>query len=215
MNAPTMSRTTTKPKSRAKLCFGPADHGRAVPDKQIDSAEYVGGFKYEIIDGRLYVSPQPNAPEHALENWIRDALIVYSATHPKIINFVATKGRVFLPATTRKTIPEPDIAAYSDFPKELPIRQLKWQKLSPVLVCEVLVDGDIDKDLARNPQLYFQVPSIQEYWVVNGAEDPDEPSLIQYVRRGVKWAITTHHFGSTFTPKVLPGFSMVIDPRRR
>ncbi len=214
MRAPSVERTIKKPKVKKTLRFGPADHGRPVTDRQLDTAEYVGGFKYEIIDGRLYVSPQPNLPEHVLENWLRDALVVYSAGHPEIINFIATKGRVFLPSTVRKTIPEPDIALYSDYPKDQPIRLLKWQKLSPFVVCEILVDGDFEKDLSRNPQLYLQVPSIQEYWVVNGAENPDQPSLLQYVRRGKKWTMTIHPFGSTFTPKVLPGFSLVIDPRR-
>jgi Uma2 family endonuclease len=213
MRAPSVERTIKKPKSKT-LRFGPADHGRPVTERQLDTAEYVGEFKYEIIDGRLYVSPQPNAPEHDLECWLRDALIMFALSHPNVINHVATKGRVFLPVSTRRTVPEPDLAAYHGYPKDQPIRQRRWQKVSPVLVCEVLVDGDFQKDLGRNPDLYLRVPSIQEYWVVNGAENPDEPSLIQYVRRGKKWSMTIHPFGSKFTPKVLPGFSLIIDPRR-
>lgn len=211
---PSVNRVTTKPKAKT-LRFGPADHGRPITDRQAESAEFVGGFKYEIIEGRLYVSPEPNFPEHFLENWIRDALGHYKTNHPEVINFIATKGRVFLPLATPATIPEPDIAAYANVPTDRPLRQTRWQILSPILVCEILVDGDLQKDLGRNPSLYLRVPSIQEYWVVNGAENPDEPSLIHYVRRGKRWAITTHPFGATFTPKVLPGFSLVIDPRRR
>jgi hypothetical protein len=68
--------------------------------------------------------------------------------------------------------------------------------------------------LTRNPALYLTLRSIKEYWVLNGAVDPDEPSLIQHRRRGKSWAVTTFPYGSTFTTRLLPGFELVIDPRR-
>ncbi|QEL16564.1 Uma2 family endonuclease [Limnoglobus roseus] len=107
------------------------------------------------------------------------------------------------------------MAAYANFPTEEEQPDVNWEEVSPILVVEVLVDGSIEKDLGRNPPLYLAVPTIREYWVIDGTVNPSEPSLIQYVRRGKKWAITTHPFGATFTPKALPGFSLVIDPRRR
>ena len=198
----------------SKLRLGPGDHGRRVSAKALDAAEYAPGFKYEQIDGRLYVSPQPNVPESLLERWLRRAIEKYADEHPEVIDFVATKGRVFLPAVPRVTVPEPDIAAYADFPYHLPFRKVRWQDVSPVLVCEVLVDGDIAKDMDRNPGLYLRVPSVVEYWVVNGAEDPDRPSLIQHRRRGKKWAVTTFPHQATFTTALLPGFSLAVDPRK-
>jgi Uma2 family endonuclease len=198
---------------RSKL--GPLDHGRRLALTTFEDADYVPGFKYEIIDGRLYVSPQPNPSECALENWLRDALTLYSAAHPEVINFVASKGRVFLPRRRRATIPEPDVAAYYGYPEDRFSRQLRWRDVTPILVAEVLVEGEFEKDLGRNPVLYLSVPSIQEYWVLNGSEEPSEPSLIQHRRRGKQWAITVYPFGSTFTTKLLPGFKLDIDPRHR
>ena len=213
MATPTLERK--KPRSPQKLRFGPQDHGRAVTDREIETAEYITGFKYEIIDGRLYVSPQPNVPENRLEHWLRRALEKYADTHPEIINYVTPKGRVFLPEAVRLTVPEPDIAAYANFPLDwADDDESDWQDLSPILVAEVLVEGSIEKDLGRNPPLYLAVPSIREYWVIDGSVNSREPSVIQHVRRGKKWAVTTHPFGSTFKPKVLPGFELVIDPRR-
>lgn len=211
---PSANRTIKKPKAKT-LRFGPADHGRPVTDKQMDVAEYVEGFKYEIIDGRLYVSPVPNVPENRLERWLRRALERFADDHEDIINYVTPRGRVILPEAIRLTAPEPDIAAYANFPEDWDEDDSEWPELSPLLVVEVLVEGSIEKDLGRNPALYLSVPSIREYWVVDGSVDWRHPSLIQYVRRGKKWAIATHPFGTTFTPKALPGFSLVIDPRRR
>jgi Uma2 family endonuclease len=205
-----------QPLSQVKLRFGPADHGRHVNDREIETADYVAGFKYEIIAGRLYVSPQPNIPENRLEHWLRRAIERYSDVHPEVINSITPKGRVYLPEAVRLTVPEPDIAAYANFPLEWADEdETTWEDVSPIVVVEILVESEIEKDLGRNPGLYLAVPSIREYWVVDGSINPREPSLIQHVRRGKKWTITTHAFGSTFTPKVLPGFSLAIDPRKR
>ena len=197
-----------------QLKLGPADHGRRLHVDDFESAEYVGGFRYEIIDGRLYVSPMPNFPESYLETWLLSALNEYADSHPELIGYIATKGRVFLPKRKLATVPEPDIAVYTELPRDVPLRKIRWQDLNPFLVVEVLVDGDIGKDITRNPALFITLPSIKEYWVLNGAESPDEPSLIQHRRRGKSWTVTTFPYGSTFTTKLLPGFELLIDPRK-
>jgi Uma2 family endonuclease len=195
--------------------IGPADHGRRISMKSFESAERCPGYKYELIDGKVYVSPEANFAEHKLEVWFRTVLQEYVFARPDVINFIATKGRVFLPNVgLGSTVPEPDVAVYANVPLHLPARQVQWQLVSPIMVAEVLVDGEFDKDLTRNPALYLRLPSIAEYWVLNGSIDPDEPSLIRHVRRGKRWAIQTHLFGSTITTKLFPGFSLVLDPRR-
>lgn len=204
---------TTALRKTGPLVFGPTDHGRKVTPAALERAEYVGGFKYEIIDGRLYVSPQPNVPETLLERWLRLALERYSDDRPDVLNLVAVKSRVFLPNAERPTIPEPDLAAYSDFPLDRPFEEIRWEETRPFLVCEVLVEGSIDKDLGRNPVLYLAVPSIKEYWVVDGSTNPNEPTLMQHRRRGKRWVVTHFAYQSTFTTPLLPGFELVIDPR--
>ena len=197
-----------------QLKLGPADHGRSLTLDDFESAEYTLGFKYEIIDGRLYVSPVPNVPEAFLETWLRRKLEAYSDSHPKVIGFITPKGRVHVLKRRRATIPEPDLAAYSALPRDVSLRKLRWKDLNPLLVAEVLVDGEFEKDFYRNPKLYFLVPSIQEYWVLNGSIDPSEPSLVQYRRHGDDWEIETYPYRSTFTTKLLPGFELLIDPRK-
>lgn len=199
--------------TKARPRFGPTDHGRRVTDRLATTAEYVEGFNYEVIDGRLYVSPRQTFAENWLEVWLYKALLLYSDRWSREIAYLTPKARVFVPDAVRTTAPEPDLTAYATFPDDR--SDATWEDVSPFLVVGILSENNIDKQLGRNPDLYLRVPSIQEYWVVNGAENPDEPSLIQYVRRGKRWAVTTHPFGATFTPKVLPGFSLVIDPRRR
>ena len=197
-----------------QLKLGPRDHGRALSLDDYESADYKPGFKYEIIDGRLYVSPTANMPENRLETWMYGALFFYMHDRRDVVNYVSAKTRVFIPGRKRATVPEPDIAAYSDFPHHKPLREVHWRDLSPMLVVEVLVEGGPEKDLERNVELYFEQPSIKEYWVLDGRDNPDEPTLIQHRRYGSRWVVRDYPYGTTFATKLLPGFALTIDPRK-
>jgi Uma2 family endonuclease len=197
-----------------QLKLGPADHGRPVSADDLDEAEYQPGFKYEVIDGRLYVSPQPNAPKNFLEMWLRDKLLDYTRADPARAARVSSKARVFVPGRPDLTVPEPDLALYQPFPVDTPVGELRWEDLTPLVVAEVLVEGDPDKDLVRNVELYFQVPGIAEYWILDGREDPGEPLLAARRRYRNRWVLTEVPFGDTYMTPRLPGFELVIDPRR-
>jgi Uma2 family endonuclease len=196
-----------------KLLLRPRDHGRSIRYADFLASETVEGYHYELIDGKVYVSPQANPPHMRLDLWLLHKLDRYSAKHLEVINLVYNKTRVFVPGRKRITYPEPDIAAYHDFPLSAPFNAVRWRDVSPILVAEVLSPDCLDKDLVRNVELYLQVPSIQEYWVVEGLEDPDRPSLRVYRRRGNRWQIIDVAAGETYTTKLLPGFKLLIDPR--
>lgn len=197
----------------ARLRFGPTDHGVRVTADELAEAEYAEGYRYEVIDGRLYVAPIANFPEGWLNDWLRDQLKAYARANPAVLNMVIGPARVFVPERPELTVPEPDVAAYRDFPLHLPVRELNWADFSPMVVCEVLVDGDPRKDLVRNVELYFEVPSILEYWVLDGRADPDRPTLITRRRWGQRWVVREVPFGDTYTTRTLPGLRLLIDPR--
>jgi len=194
--------------------LGLADHGKPVRVREFETADFEEGYKYEIIDGRLYVSPQAQEPENRLELWLFDKLKAYLKVRPDVINHVTNKARVVLPGSRRRTTPEPDLAAYSGYPLDEPLGRIKWDDVSPVLVAEVLYAADPYKDLIRNAGLFLRVPSIREYWILDARDSPNEPSLIVHGRRGHKWLTRTYWYGETYTTKLLPGFSLRVDPRR-
>lgn len=196
------------------LRLGPADHGRSVSDDDAAAAEYAPGYKYEIIDGRLYVSPEPNLPEDSLAVWAYEKLLAYKETHPKVINYVTMKARVFVPGRRRTTCPEPDITAYENFPHHLPRRQRRWQDVSPLLVAEVLTSDDPEKDLVRNAALYWQVATIREYWVFDDRPENDELIMLVHRRHGRQWRQIVLRQGKTYTTRMLPGFKLLVDPDR-
>jgi Uma2 family endonuclease len=195
--------------------LGPADHGRAMTFEEYLAGDYEQGYQYELIDGRLYVSPQANAPQGHVERWLYRKLDRYADDHAEILNYVYNKTRVFVPGRPDVTTPEPDIAAYTDYPLHLPVADVNWEDVSPVLVVEIVSADDPAKDLIRNVALYREVPSIREYWVVDGRADPDRPEMRVYRRRGRRWQrVILVRAGATYTTRFLPGFTLVLDPHR-
>jgi Uma2 family endonuclease len=195
-----------------QLYLTPRDHGRALSLEEFEHCSAQEGYHYELIDGRLHVSPSPDMSHYLVCQWLRRKLEAYMAQHTEVINEVGGPVRVFVPGRRRPTAPEPDLVAYHDFPLHLPARQQRWQDVSPLLVIEVLLADTADKDLERNVALYLQVPSIREYWIVDPRIDPDHPSLTVYRRRGRRWQNPIEiAAGETYTTRLLPDFSLVLD----
>lgn len=194
--------------------LGPADHGRSMSLEEFYAGDYQEGYQYELIDGKLYVSPLPDLPQGRAEHWVYTNLLRYSDVHPEVANFVYSKCRVFIPRRPGVTNPEPDVTAYKDFPLELPIQDVRWEDVSPVLVVEVLSLDDPDKDLVRNVELYGLVPSIKEYWILDTREDVEHPRLLVYRRgRGRKWRHLTVEPDERYTTPLLPGFELTLNLR--
>jgi Uma2 family endonuclease len=194
--------------------LGLREHGHPVSLEDFEAAEFEEGYKYELIDGRLYVSPNPNLPEDRIASWLYEKMVAYKIGHPEIVKYLSTKSRVFVPGRTATTCPEPDLSLYRVFPSDLPLSEVRWQEVSPALVVEVLLDSDPHKDLVRNVELYLRVPSIREYWLFDARFTPDEPTLIVRRRRGAKWVVREYAAGEEYQTKLLPGFSLVVDPRQ-
>ena len=198
---------------QTRIYLTPADHGRPLSWDEFASAHAEEGYRYEIIEGRVFVSPVPDMPHDDLVDWLKGLFAAYSQQHSEIIRRVKGPARVFLPERSEGvTAPEPDIACYSEYPSDLPKRERNWRAASPILVVEILSEDNQDKDLERNRRLYLEVESIREYWIVDPLEDADRPSLIVYRRRGQRWAPRrVVPSGGTYTTPLLPGFSLVLD----
>lgn len=197
---------------KIQLYLTPKDQGRPLSLEEFEHAGSQEGYHYELIDGKLEVSPLPNLPHEDLRDWLRDALKDYARQHGEIINYLKAPARVFVPGRRATTAPEPDVAAYHDFPLHLPLRQRNWRDFSPILVAEIISADTADKDLVRNLELYLEVPSIREYWIIDPRVEPDRPSLTVHRRRGQRWqqAIEVAS-GETYTTRLLPDFALVMD----
>jgi Uma2 family endonuclease len=193
--------------------LGPAEQGRLMTHEEFMAADYLEGYRYELIDGILQVHTTPNLPHARLDWWLYRKLDRFSSEYSEIINMVLFRSRVVVPGRPGDTCPEPDLAAHRDFPLHVPFADLRWEDVHPLLVAEVLSPDNADKDLSRNVELYWHVPSIKEYWILDGLTDPEHPNLLVYRRFGQRWRTQEIGAGKTYTTRLLPGFQLLLDPR--
>ncbi len=189
----------------------PADHGREFAEDELEGCDAKGGFKYELVEGRLDVSPEADYPHFSILRWLYRLLDRYADGHPEVLNCVSFGSRVFVPGGRATTL-EPDLAAYRGFPTHLPPEEVNWRDVSPILVVEVLSPDTAAKDLDRNRGLYLRVPSIRQYWILDTREGFARPSLIVLRRHGRRWVERVVPHGGTYTTPLLPGLSVVVAP---
>jgi Uma2 family endonuclease len=193
------------------LRIGPRDHGREMTYEEFLSSDYEEGYKYELIRGELYVSPQPNPPHDVMAEHLNDLLTVYKLAHPNIIKRSSSHARVFVPGFRKTTCPEPDIALYND--QRGSRTQKRWEPFSPFIVVEI-VSEDPDKDYIRNVDLYQRVPSILEYWLFDKVDEEGGPIMRVYRRDSgdQPWTIDEYDSTATYATPLLPGFALPVSP---
>jgi Uma2 family endonuclease len=196
----------------APLYLTPADQGRRLTVEEFFSADLQGGSRYELIQGKLEVWPFPSLGHETYRDWLESHLKGFAAQHPEVINYVIGPARVIIgEAEGSPTAPAPDIACYQGFPRHLPVSELHWHDVQPILVVEILAEETAEKDLQRNLPIYFQVPSIEEYWILDPRQGAANLTMLVYRRRGQRWArVQTVPQGGTYTTPLLPGFSLVM-----
>jgi Uma2 family endonuclease len=159
----------------------------------------------------LLVLPTPELPHNILERWLTNCWEDYSRQHPEVVNYVARGARIYLSGRPRLTVPQPDLAAYAHFPYETPRQMLTWRQISPVFVAEIVSEDNADKDLIRNVELYLQVPSIREYWILEPRGD--QVRLLVHRRRGSRWQnVIELAEGETYTSRLFPGLAVMLAP---
>jgi Uma2 family endonuclease len=191
----------------------PAWAGRDLSLEAFEGADFREGWRYELIDGRLEVYPTPNPPHAVVVEWVHDRLRAYRDLHPKVINYVTPGCRIFIPGRRGATCPNPDLAAFRDFPLRWPLPVRNWQDLNPILAVEVVSPRYANKDLVRNVTLYREAPSVREYWIFDPRDRAGRLTLRAYRKRGRAWQRPIDvAFGGTYDTPLLPGFTLVVDP---
>ena len=91
---------------------------------------------------------------------------------------------------------------------------LKQKLLAMAGHAEAAVNQAVTALLERNRELYLEVPSIREYWIVDPRADADRPSMTVLRRRGQRWqrpiAVPA---GGVYSTRLLPGFTLHLGPQ--
>ena len=196
--------------------LGPTDHGRPMTWDEFAAADYEEGYRYELNNGRLYVSPAPNLPQDRIQMWLFSRLFLYSLQHPDVLNYLSPSSRVIVPSAGQGSrFPNPTWRLTGTFPWtcHLPrwfgrtsARSWSW-KWSPTTI--------LTRTSCATSISTLRVESIREYWIVDPRANADQPTMLIYRRRGPRWQrVIEVGFGETYTTKLLPGFTLILDPRR-
>ncbi|GMU37044.1 MAG: Uma2 family endonuclease [Phycisphaerae bacterium] len=197
---------TIKAQSSAEV-VGPEDHGRIMTLAEYRAARGAPGYKYELIDGALVVSPNPIPNHDYWIQYVRNAIAAYARRHLGKVAHISEAAEVEVVGRTAPTRPIPDLSVYDAFPYPPPP---SWDDVVPVLVVEVISNRRAAKDTVRNRHLYWQVRGLREYGIINPENAPLAPTLIALRRkRGARtWDERVVPFGRSYRSGALPGLSI-------
>jgi Uma2 family endonuclease len=197
-----------------RVRLSPAWAGRDISLEDFDNADYLEGWRFELIDGRVEAFPPPSPRHDFVFVWIAKRLNVYSDAHPRVINFVTPRCRVFAPRRQMATCPEPDLAAYRNYPTRWRPQMFSWQDVQPILVIEIISPRYAHKDLGRNVTLYGEAPSVREYWIFDPRDRKGNLTLRAYRKRGARsWQRPIDvPFGGAYITPLLRDFTLIVDP---
>jgi Uma2 family endonuclease len=185
------------PTTHTRRHLGPEDAGIALTHDEYERAEYAPGHRYELVAGRLSVSPVPDFRHDFVQSVLLQRFFTYAAARPERVKHVSARARVIMPGPTDV---EPDVALYTEVPRDS--LRAHWRELRPVIVVEVISPSDPAKDLVRNRALYATVPSIQEYWIVDPRDEP--VTLLALVRGPTGWTERRVAPGEVYRSPTLP-----------
>jgi Uma2 family endonuclease len=174
--------------------FGPYSSGVEINAWEFDHAEFEEGWRYELINGVLVVSPTPleaeRAPNDKLGYWLQS----YQETHPLGFNL-------------DDTLPEQTVITRSSRRRA---DRVVWAGLGrpptpddpPTIIVEIVSKGkrDRERDYETKRDEYAAI-NVQQYWII----DRFRRTMTVFNGKGRK---RVYHEKDVFTTPLLPGFKL-------
>lgn len=159
------------------------------------------GWKYEIIDGVLYMSPPPTINHQDVSGELFTRMRIFARDN-KLGTLLAAPCGVHLP--TQPVPVEPDILFVRRERRH--IIEERYVEGAPDLVVEVLSRSNADYDRTTKYRQYEQA-GVTEYWIVNYWDE----TVAIYTMVSDRYQLT-HAFqrGETATSQVLNGFQIAV-----
>jgi Uma2 family endonuclease len=190
--------TLKRPRLRAShLEIGPDSAGILLKPAEFDRAEFVEGWRYELINGVLVVSPIPleaeRDPNEELGYWLRH----YQETHPE--------GNILDKTLSEHTVVTGENRRRVDRILWIGLGRLPTSEDVASILVEFVSKGKRSwrRDYVEKRDEYMAL-GVKEYWII----DRFERTLTVYTRQGKR--IKTRVVGETdtYTTPLLPGFQL-------
>ena len=177
--------------------LGPDAAGIRMTSREFDRAEFVEGWRYELINGVLVVSPIPLEEERDPNEELGHLLRLYRDAHPQGAALTATLTEQTV--KTRKNRWRVDRVIWAGLGR----RPRRGE--TPTVVVEFVSEGkrDRERDYVEKRDEYMEV-GVKEYWVI----DRFSRTLTVFRRRGRRVQKRVFQESETYTTDLLPGFEL-------
>jgi Uma2 family endonuclease len=177
--------------------FGPDSAGTLMTPREFDRANFVEGWRYELVNGVLIVSPPSLENERDPNEELGYLLRTYRDTHPQGWCLDATLfEQTVKTASNRRRADRVIWAGLGRQPQPKDV---------PTIVVEFVSEGKRDRkrDYEEKRDEYLAL-GVQEYWVI----DRFQRTLTVYSRRGKKTRKRVIGEKQIYATPLLPGFEL-------
>jgi Uma2 family endonuclease len=177
--------------------FGPESAGTLMTLRAFDRAEFVEGWRYELINGVLIVTPAPLVNERDPNEDLGHMLRRYQESHPQGASLNVTLYEHTV--RTRKSRRRADRVVWAG------LGRLPRIKETPTIVIEFVSAGKRDRkrNYEEKRDEYLEV-GVHEYWVI----DRFQRTLTVFCEQGGKIKKQVILEKQTYTTVLLPGFEL-------
>jgi Uma2 family endonuclease len=154
-----MSQAPTKTKTR-RLRLGPRSAGVLLTTEEFDQARFVEGWRYELINEVLVVSPIPSLNERDPNEELGHSLRTYQESHPQGSALDATIGEQTI--ETKKNRRRADRVIWAG------LGHLPDLNETPTIIIELVSKGKInqERDYVAKRAEYREI-GVKEYWIID------------------------------------------------
>jgi Uma2 family endonuclease len=183
--------------------LGPRDAGIPLTLDEFEEAEFVEGYRYELIHGVLVVSPPPLEQERdsneELGHWLRN----YRESHPegKALDLTLPEHNIRTRLQNRRC----DRAIWTGLGRKPRTRGPVRMRDLPSILVEFPSSRPADQRRDyEEKRIEYRDLGIVEYWIV----DRFKRTMTVYTWRGKRWVKKTMKEGERYTTPLLPGFEV-------
>ncbi len=182
---------------QAVVEFGPRSAGITMTPAEFDRAEFVDGYRYELINGVLVVSPIPSVQERGPNEKLAQWLLNYQESHPQgsALNWTLPEQNIRTPMNRRRA----DRLIWAGLGRPARLRD------TPTIIVEFVSSGKRNRirDYEEKRDEYLAL-GVREYWVI----DRFQRTLTVFTPAGARFKARVLSEKQTYTTKLLPGFEL-------
>jgi len=197
----TMATVATRQRSRreppVQFPLGADSAGARMTASQFDAADFEEGWRYELIDGVLVVSPIPAEEESSPNDYLGYMLWHYRNSHPQGASLNQTMPERIV--VTKRNRRRPDRVIWAGLGRH------PKRKETPTIIAEFVSPGKRNRtrDYEDKRDEFMEI-RVSEYWVI----DRFDRTLTVFTKQGSRVRKRVIKESEVYTTPLLPGFEL-------